>query len=72
MIPMPQPEQSIALVVEDILGNNYEIICPIVHGHDSGGLQTVVKVGETEYIGYYCSYIVLSAGSPLLAKDDYQ
>ena len=66
MIAMPCAETSISLIVDDILDNTYEVICPVSYDLDSMRLCVVNKIGDTEYMGYNYTYIVSSAKLPIL------
>ena len=69
-VAMPEPQKSITLILGDILGNDYEVVCPVTYGRDSVRLKSVATIGDKEYIGYDYSYIVSSADLPVLIKDD--
>lgn len=71
-VAMPQPEQSISLLVDDILGNTYEVNCPVSYSHDSMRLKTIATIGDVEYSGYDYEYIVSTAKLPVLIPDNKQ
>lgn len=65
-ISVAQPEQSILLVVSDVLGNEYQITCNVTHKFDSNvfGIQTNID-GET-FTGVNYSYVITSVALPEL------
>lgn len=66
MIAMAEAQESIRLVICDILGNDYEVTCPVSHSHDSVRLQQFTTVEDIEYMGHSCTYVVISADIPVL------
>lgn len=69
-VPMPKIEKSISLIVSDILGNAYEIVCPVDYNFSNGSLQFIETIGEAKYTGFDYPYIIVSAELPILLKED--
>lgn len=63
-IAMPKLEQSISLVINDILGNIYEIVCPVTLERDSFKMRITQNIDEVEYRGYSSVYSIISANLP--------
>lgn len=69
-VPMPKIEKSISLIVSDILGNSYEIVCPVNYNFTDGGIRFVETIGEEKYTGFDYPYVVVSAELPILLNED--
>ena len=69
-IAMPKVDTAISLVIDDILGNTYEVNCPVSYSRDSMRLKTVFEIDGSEYIGYDYEYVVSSVQLPVLTVRD--
>ncbi len=68
-IPVAHTVNKLTLIVSDIIGNLYEIECHVAHKIETSRHQ-IVTVGDEDYTGFECSYIVTSVGLPIFISQN--
>ena len=69
-VTIAHPEQSLLLIVSDVLGNQYQITCHVTHKFNSRLLGIQTEINGEIFTGLEYSYVVTSADLPILIDEE--
>ena len=69
-ISVAQPEQSILLIANDVLGNQYQIACNVTHKFDSRLFSIQADINGETFTGFDYTYAITSVDLPVLINSE--